>query len=326
MDACRICRGRFGRRFSATERMFGLGGSFNYGECDRCGAVQLLNPPADLSRYYPPNYYSFGETVTISSLLPRNPLRRQLCIARNGAQLFGGWLRPVAALRPRPELAPVANSIRDYGIRSFGARVLDVGCGSGQWLRQLRNVGMTHLEGCDPFAPAVREPNLTIHSCSIDQLPGTAKYDSIVFAHSLEHVADQSGTLQAAARLLAPRGRIVIRVPVAASQPYREYGGHWVELDAPRHFVLHPRESARILAEHAGLKVVGERSDGIPIEFWGSELYRRGLTLVDESGRMRDPKSAFSPAEIRAFDERTAAARNQGTSGRLIFFLEHAAT
>ena len=32
---------------------------FVYTECAQCLSVQLMNPPADLSPYYPDNYYSF---------------------------------------------------------------------------------------------------------------------------------------------------------------------------------------------------------------------------------------------------------------------------
>ena len=40
--------------------MFGHRDRFTAGECGRCGCVQLLDPPADLGRYYGPGYYSFG--------------------------------------------------------------------------------------------------------------------------------------------------------------------------------------------------------------------------------------------------------------------------
>lgn len=39
--------------------MFGFGGEFIYFQCGRCGCLQTKAVPADLSRYYPPHYYSF---------------------------------------------------------------------------------------------------------------------------------------------------------------------------------------------------------------------------------------------------------------------------
>jgi len=41
---------------------FGLRDEFRYLECGACRCVQLVDVPADLSKYYPPNYYSFASS------------------------------------------------------------------------------------------------------------------------------------------------------------------------------------------------------------------------------------------------------------------------
>ena len=59
-DVCRICANAADNQtFRCAEKMFGFGGEFIYFECGRCGCLQAQTVPADLSRYYPPHYYSF---------------------------------------------------------------------------------------------------------------------------------------------------------------------------------------------------------------------------------------------------------------------------
>jgi hypothetical protein len=42
--------------------MIGLGEAFDYLECPVCGSLQIAEIPADLSRYYPADYYSYGRS------------------------------------------------------------------------------------------------------------------------------------------------------------------------------------------------------------------------------------------------------------------------
>lgn len=39
--------------------MFGSRDKFDYLECARCDCLQIEEVPADLSQYYPANYYAF---------------------------------------------------------------------------------------------------------------------------------------------------------------------------------------------------------------------------------------------------------------------------
>ena len=52
--------------------MFGLRDQFLYGECESCHSLQLLDLPTDMSRYYPPGYYSFAPCPT-ENLIVKSP-------------------------------------------------------------------------------------------------------------------------------------------------------------------------------------------------------------------------------------------------------------
>lgn len=60
MHSCRICgNAHQNQRFAAREMMFGSRDKFDYLECARCDCLQIEEVPADLSQYYPANYYAF---------------------------------------------------------------------------------------------------------------------------------------------------------------------------------------------------------------------------------------------------------------------------
>src|ERR1700685_4189139 len=58
--ACRACGGAEGASRRAREMMLGTRDEFDYLECSHCGALSLMTPPEDFTRYYPADYYSFA--------------------------------------------------------------------------------------------------------------------------------------------------------------------------------------------------------------------------------------------------------------------------
>ena len=59
MATCRICNNPNGNQtFVAREMMYGLREEFGYILCAHCGCLPIAEVPQDLSRFYPPGYYS----------------------------------------------------------------------------------------------------------------------------------------------------------------------------------------------------------------------------------------------------------------------------
>jgi SAM-dependent methyltransferase len=126
--------------------------------------------------------------------------------------------------------------------------VLDVGAGDGAMLTALHDLGRDAV-GLERRAsgPHVRAGDLSEER--------TGAWAAIVFWHSLEHLPEPGQAIDAAARLLAPRGVVIVAVPNSASLQARLFGDRWLALDLPRHLV-HLTASALLERIHAaGMRV-----------------------------------------------------------------------
>lgn len=273
--ACLICENADdNRRHQAREMMFGFRDPFTYLECGRCGCLQLLDPPSDLAKYYPPHYYSFQKHGPLKTKLRQQWAAHTL---RGGHPL--GWL--VRQLHGDHDSMQAVRRAR----LDPAARILDVGCGQGHLLQDLQHLGFKSLAGADPFiAEEVRLPGgLVIHKRALADLAGV--FDVIMLHHSFEHMDQPAEVMCQLSRLLAPEGLVMIRIPVAGSFAWRHYGVNWVNLDAPRHFFLHTPRSIELLAARAGLRVTETFFEGNEGQFTGSEDYVRDLPLCRPRSR-----------------------------------------
>lgn len=313
---CRICGSAHMAALTAHEMMFGTREGFDYRECSSCGCVQIARYPEAIERHYPADYYSMRADGGAEAAPPS--------LARRVRE-WATWqaLRHLPTLRARyfdspgarAFLArrPIAALYRTH-VPDLSARILDVGCGSGALLRDLRVIHYRRAEGVDPFlaAPVSHGGRLLVRKAAFEDMVG--QYDCISFHHVLEHMPDQLATLRQARLLLAPGGVVLVRIPVAASEAWRRYRERWVQLDAPRHFYLHSERSLALVAGQAGLEVAEISYDSSGFQFWGSELYLRGIPLEDPRSPATPGESIFGAAELAGWEEqaRTLNAARDG--------------
>lgn len=256
---CEVCGSLVGPVHRVREMMFGMGDEFQYGECRSCGCIFLLDVPSDLSRYYPRGYYSMGQVRT--NLLRK--LRDYI------------YLSPLSFLvnwHDRSDL----DVIRRCKL-SKQQKVLDVGCGTGHLIRDLREIGY-QAEGIDPFISAEISDRWGIRVSKKSLPEVTGAYDLVLFRHSLEHMPRQLEVLCSARTRLLPGGTCVVCIPVVG-WAWRKYGVHWSQLDAPRHLFLHTVKSFTLVAAKAGFRIERVVYDSDDFQFWVSDLYRQGNPL-----------------------------------------------
>jgi SAM-dependent methyltransferase len=184
----------------------GLDMSYRVARCANCDFVfaDRLPTPETYSAYY--RSLSKYDTAPV-----------------NGASSPADRLRCDAAIALlRPQVAP-------------GARIADLGCGSGMLLGALRTAGWSRLAGIDPApgAPqqALRQFGLDCVRCgTLDQAPGLLDLpamDVVCLTGVLEHLPRLREDLAALTAAVGPHTRILVEVPALerfARAPFEPYG------------------------------------------------------------------------------------------------------
>lgn len=103
------------------------------------------------------------------------------------------------------------------------ARVLDVGCGSGQLAKLMRDSGFREIHGADWNAPESVSPDSLASYKQIDLNEALledhidSKFDLIVCSDTLEHLERPARVLRSMQHLLKDTGSIYVTIPNCAS-------------------------------------------------------------------------------------------------------------
>ncbi|WP_022975812.1 class I SAM-dependent methyltransferase [Nevskia ramosa] len=284
--ACRIClaTGAFST-WDAPEMMFGTRETFLYFRCGACGTLQINDIPDDIGRHYPPAYYQDSEPTPAKQGFIGTLYRMRNEAAASGSR-FG-----LGAILNYLTSDEMLQSVGFSGVKR-DSRILDVGCGPGILLKQLRELGFSNLEGLDAYRPAdLDEAGLKIRKGHIETVDIPSQgYDLLMFHHSLEHVPEPAVVLRRARQFLSPAGKLLIRIPVSDSFAWRHYGVDWAQLDPPRHYYLMTDQAMAVVAKAAGLTIERKMRDSGAFQFWASRNYRDGIPL-----RRKNEPSAIAP-------------------------------
>lgn len=313
--ACRVCGNLAGNTvYECPEMMFGGGELFPYTECAACGCLQINEIPPDLARFYPADYYSFSGAFTASgkARVVTWLKTRRTSYALTGRGILGRWL----SYRWPDERG---RTLRLADLRRTD-RILDVGCGGGELVYELRSLGYDAV-GIDAY---IRD-DLTIDGTQVlkraSVFEESRKFDVVMMHHSFEHMAEPGNVLAQCGRFLAPGGRILIHIPTAASWVWRHYRTNWVGLDAPRHLFLHTPNSMAKLTEVAGLRVTRMLYTSGGGQFWQCEQRAKGLALRNHVPYHSAP---ISRAQRRKDEARAQELNRQNDGDQVAFVLERA--
>jgi len=258
---------------------------FEIVRCTVCGLARTDPQPAanELDRYYPDGYHASSK-------------RYRLGLEKTLSVIHQARIRRIERLAGGP------------------GRVVDVGCGPGWFLAQMRRRGW-ETRGTERSAAAAEQArdvlNLDVRAQDLDELAAEGgSYDAVVLWHVAEHVHDPATTLLKIARLLRPGGVLMIAVPNFGSPESKIGKAGWFHLDVPRHLFhftsgtlmnllraagLEPREVVHIAPEYDLFSFVQTTQNrlGLPVNLLYDVLRRPQARLAH-----LDPRSLLSVVAV----------------------------
>jgi SAM-dependent methyltransferase len=177
-----------------------------------------------------------------------------------------------------------------------GARILEIGCGTGHNLAMLGRFGQVDAIEVDDDARALASRRLgrTVMAAPLPQLGGVEEgvYDMVAILDVLEHIEDDRAALSSIAKRLKPSGRILLTVP---AHPWM-----WSAHDVVNHH--HRRYTRAALKE-----VIGAAGLRIEMLSWFNSLLFPLAAAARLAGRVtgrEDSDDALPPGLVNAIFER----------------------
>jgi SAM-dependent methyltransferase len=171
---------------------------------------------------------------------------------------------------------PLAKQNRSCADRFFGGRtrgrLLEVGCGTGQFLRRLGELGYeTYGVEVSP-ACAAYAADLRVAVMAFEDMPPVrpaARFDYVVTFHVLEHLVEPLAAVRKIATFMKPDGVWFNYMPNVRARGRDVQTPAWIHFNPAtpgEHVNFFDEQTIRVLADKAGLEVydVGKGGD----DFW----------------------------------------------------------
>jgi SAM-dependent methyltransferase len=236
---------------SAAVRL-GVGPAWHLRNCVACGTF-YASAYAD-----PDDLYVDGYLCAAPPLLVDGEPVADLAAAGPGLDIhdptFQRYLTGLARRRLR---------ILQRAARPPGA-LLDVGCGTGEFLAAARHRGWT-VAGVDPVADAAafcrEERGLDVRTGLLQEvgLP-PASFDVVCASHVLEHMPKATEFLELLSRWARPGGHVLVEVPNYRGVQRKAMGADWPGLRPLEHVVYFSSDSLRTALVRAGLTPIVMRA------------------------------------------------------------------
>lgn len=138
-------------------------------------------------------------------------------------------------------------------------KLLDVGCGGGNWVRFLREQGRDAM-GIEPSEPLYHrflasDPWFLNTTADDPRLDAAGPFHVVTAFDVLEHVPDPRGLMRRLASLLSPHGWLFATLPDVGSPPARLLGRHWHHFNH-YHFSFFDRATIGSVGKSCGFELV----------------------------------------------------------------------
>lgn len=280
-STCPVCANTGIYDFSSRDLMFDGATSYDYHHCTRCELVyqQPLPTQQQIASFYPQSYSVYTKpTRTTFSRRELSTLKDSLGYTHLDTPNIQSAMHRLLPKKAVPDVIPFVPD----------GKVLDVGCGNGEYLLRLKSIGWQcqGVEFNDTALAICRAHDLEVFHGDLKAANFAAEsFDFVTAHHLIEHTADSAGLIREMARITKRGGTILIRTPNSKALGRRWFGVNWFANDVPRHLMLFCAESLAILAEQHGLQLLKLRKPVKPKLVLKSLDYKLGNTGVPSKKR-----------------------------------------
>lgn len=262
LEECGICGNKsFKFLFKQKDKNMGFDEEFSLFECENCGIIFLGPQPSysELKRHYSnEKYYSL-------KCIDKNSKKTKLKLFLYNLyfnEKNKNFLLKLVFL-------PIKFMARGTIIKKDG-RLLDVGSGSGQFLYEMKSLGLK-VYGVEPGKfdeEGNKKCKLNIKNSSLTEAKYSKDFfDIITMNHVLEHINNPIETIRGVHRILKKKGIFIVGVPNSRSLAYKIFGKNWHQLDVPRHLFNYSEKILKKLLEKKGFKITKVRYNSRPSQF-----------------------------------------------------------
>lgn len=278
VSKCLFCEREGGVLYeNVRDFFFENAGVFSFLRCPSCGLIWLSPRPVpeDMGRFYG-SYYThaapekgqvertnkrfFGglRDLIRDSILCGYYGYRHIHVSRRVCGM-GDYLGRVPFLRNRA--ANVFKALLPF--YREGGRIVDVGCGRGDFLFGMKELGWD-VQGIetDPIAAAIavkRGISVELRPLEKACIPDNWA-DAVTMNHVIEHFYDPVSSLRACHRILKKGGRLAFYTPNSLSLGHVVFGREWRGLEPPRHLYIFSPSTIRFALFAAGFRMVTVRT------------------------------------------------------------------
>ncbi len=260
---CNLCgNDKFKQVYNLYDKANNIKKYFNLVECKKCGVIFINPQPSfkELKEHYEKNYYSLNEIKT-------KDFSRKVRLRLFFYNLYFNENNKNNPLRIL--FLPVKNYFRGTIIKK-NLKLLDVGCGSGQFLYEMKNLGLkvNGVEPSDFDEKSSEKYNLNIKKNDLlsAKFPSNS-FDLITMNQVLEHVPNPSEIIKEIFRILNKNGTFIVAVPNKRSFAHKIFKKNWYQLDVPRHLFDFSDKILSKELKKAGFKAIKIRHNSRPSQF-----------------------------------------------------------
>ncbi len=287
---CPVCDSSKFTKFLDSKDFFLTSEEFKIDICTNCG-FKFTNPRPDkkaLSKYYESIDYISHSNINKGIINKLYRFVRQFTI-KNKIRLITKFVNE--------------------------GNVLDIGCGSGEFLNELKkqNWNVTGIEPNESVRKFAAE-NYGINALEESDLNNLEKnsFDVITLWHVLEHVFDIEERILQIKKILSKNGILIVALPNPDSLDAKIYGKYWAAYDLPRHLYHFNKATVERLFNKYGFSIIKLK----PMFF--DSFYVSMLSEKYKTGKVNYPKAFFNGLKSNLF-----AAFNNKNYSSIIYILNY---